>query len=200
MKWLRQLVCSTAVVACIAMASFDCGANVVSPGLSYQIFVDSSDFSPDNLENLFIAINQWESQEHMSLKVVLQREPLLPLDTPDLSANDTIYIVGRPGSFFEQGLSPCEGADVVGCTRTYPTQSSNVYLDTDIGGDDAVQLATHELGHAFGLRHIVQPSVMHWQLDGVPNLTCQDLQEFEAVRGDFSRNCDPLWTLDTVDP
>ena len=197
MKWLRQLVCSTAVVGCIAMASFDCVANVVSPGLSYQIYIDSSDFSPDNLGNLFIGISQWEAQEHMSLKIVLQRQPLLP---PDLSANDIIYIVGRPGSFFEQGLSPCNGKDVVGCTYTYATQSSDIYLDTDVSGDDAVQLATHELGHAFGLRHIVQPSVMHWQLDHVSELTCQDLQEFEAVRGDFSRNCDPHWTLDTIDP
>jgi hypothetical protein len=62
----------------------------------------------------------------------------------------------------------------------------NVYVDGD--GSAVVLTLEHELGHAMGLEHDVEGTLMHEKSDGSP-ITCRDVNQWLRRRGWTGRRC-----------
>ena len=65
--------------------------------------------------------------------------------------------------------------------------NSDIYLPNNLSAVDTKQLALHEFGHALGLKHYVQNTVMYPFIQNEsPHITCSDIDQLCFIWG-----CDP---------
>jgi hypothetical protein len=77
-------------------------------------------------------------------------------------------------------------------TRTFADDSSDVYLPTDDNVSDALfqQIATHEEGHAWGLHHTEEGTLMCANTGcAALFVTCEDVVQYSELRGEFQPEC-----------
>lgn len=148
----------------LSFALIGCGGWEKGSG-HYKVFIDPL-FEPKHVDAINYALNEWGSNSH-------NKFDFTPTDNWRLKED---LITFEPTTI--QGLTVREqndyDFDLAGLT-TYFGTTNLIQLALDQNDSDFFHCTLHETGHALGLLHSAQGSVMGMGLHHTPDhLTCQD--------------------------
>ena len=162
-----------------------CCGGVNGPPDRYELRLDPS-MTPDQVAVVLGAYRDWH------VEAGAETDPVVSADRCDYHENDTVGCIHvRYGTAAEAaavcGSAP-DGYERAGCTRT--TSVAGYAWDAEMiltwRGEYTLdhEIALHEAGHAFGLHHDVEGTVMAASTDNAyPDITPLDVAQFHRVQG-----------------
>ena len=170
-------------LALVALLSSGCGVSYAS---EYDLFIDQG-FAPEQQEQIIEASARWTSATDGDVKFNVH---IGGIDTP--TTKHQIFVITLANESTE---AYCHDRAALGCTENgkgldvaFVRLQTSLPAAIDDGpeapNDLAIQVATHELGHAMGLSHDANGTVMApYVTQGSVIITARDIAQFRAVRG-----------------
>lgn len=159
---------------------FIAGCNVSNYGSHYNVYVEPS--SPSNNELAVAALGKWEAKSKGAVKFDIYFEHRT-------SANSGEIVVLFVSQDFLNSIGNEEHR--IGYTvRQEMEDSAIVYISVNLKGSTESMTIEHEVGHAMGLSHSEEHTVMCKSSScAAKDVTCGDVSQYASLRG-IVAHCD----------
>jgi hypothetical protein len=151
------------------------------PGNTYTLYVDPN-FDTEAQHEIEEAAQDWKTAVGPELKITTVVAPCP--GGPMLWKPGMVCVHSSPTA-----TVPCMGAVdplILGCTLPEGDDAATVTIATNLAKTlERPQIIRHELGHAMGLSHDHEGTLMYHNVSGghyVP--TCEDIRQWHGVRGE----------------
>jgi predicted Zn-dependent protease len=168
---------ATLIVSLLFIAIISC---TISPGYTYSVVIDPT-FSSEDKAAIIAGLNSWEHITDGAFSVAS-----ISYGACNTNDNQICFVPSNEAQI--DMIRGSQIGDIIGFTyRTYSNDNSTIYipLDRTVGfsPDTMTTIFAHEIGHALGLSHTQEGTVMCYEAGcDAPLPTCNDYQQWKDVR------------------